>query len=219
MLLARFLRLLSWLIALLTLGGVAAVLLLFVAPRPPDTTDPAIWAADGADVDYCQVPQLDGSGLRAADIPKAFTPGCGYRRWPMPVLAECTEPLAPGATDMRGLWQGTAPDGTDHLERIEQCGNRVVVTSEGVIHDFVADGTLENGARDVSPPGCINIWASIEWERGAMVFQPGGLGWKGVTRELQGDRLVWTYPSLGEVPMQRVCKVPQRHNPMLAPAG
>ena len=32
-----------------------------------------------------------------------------------------------------------------HVERIEQCGNRLVVTGGGVVHDMVVDGTYEPG--------------------------------------------------------------------------
>ena len=51
------------------------------------------------------VPVLDGNGPTARAIPKAYTPGCGYTRFPMPVLSECREPLAEGVQDLRGLWQ------------------------------------------------------------------------------------------------------------------
>ena len=39
----------------------------------------------------------------ADDIPKAFTPGCGYTQTPMPILSECTEPLAEGVVDAGAL--------------------------------------------------------------------------------------------------------------------
>lgn len=93
-------------------------------------------AGDGSTINYCELPKLDGSGKRAADIPKGNTPGCGYEHFPLPILAECTEPLVEGADDIRGLW---AADGTGkdpwvgHVERIEQCGNRTVVTTQGII--------------------------------------------------------------------------------------
>ena len=61
----------------------------------------------------------------AANIPKGNTPGCNYTHFPLPILAECKEPLAAGADDIRGLWQEI---NGDHVERIEQCGRRVVVT-------------------------------------------------------------------------------------------
>ena len=79
---------------------------------------------------------------------------------PPPVLAACTEPLAPNAPDLRGLWKAHAVEGggqpapdhplIGHEERIEQCGNRVVITAGRVVHDMRAEGTLEHGVKDVA---------------------------------------------------------------------
>ena len=181
--------------------------MLFLYPRPTDTTAPEVFVGDGASLDYCALPALDGSGLDSSDIPKAFTPGCGWDTWPMPVLDDCTEPLAEGVVDIRGLWRGRAGD-RDHVERIEQCGNRTVVTAAGIIHDFVTDGTLRNGSRDIEPPRCMNTWVAIEWHQGILQFRPFGLPFVLVTRELQDGDLVWNYPGVGEVRMERICRVP-----------
>jgi len=94
-----------------------------------------------------------------------------------------------------------------YIERIEQCGNRTVVTSAGIIHDFITHGTLAHGARDVHP-NCMNVWAAVEWRDGVMNFRPFGLPMVLVSRQLQGEQLVWMYPSLGEVRMQRICRIP-----------
>ena len=126
----------------------AALVYLMLWPRPHDTTAPWVFSGDGAALNYCDLPELDGIGSSADDIPKAYTPNCGYTQMPMPVLQECREPLSPGVPDMRGLW--LAESGfMGHIERIEQCGNRMVVTTAGIIHDFRLDGTLKNGARDI----------------------------------------------------------------------
>ena len=123
---------------------------MFWWPRPPDTTEARVFAADGAQLDYCVLPELDGNGPGADDIPKAYTPAapnCYYTTFPMPILQHCREPIAEGFPDMRGLW--LAYEGLEgHMERIEQCGDRIVVTTHGIIHDFHADGTLKNGSRD-----------------------------------------------------------------------
>ena len=182
---------------------------LFLWPRPPDTTDPAIFLGDGAALDYCEpeaFPALDGSGMRADEIPKAFTPGCGWARWPLPVLAACTEPLAEGAADLRGLWQSKDPDRL-HVERVEQCGDRVVVTTAGIIHDFRTDGTVANGSRDVEPPRCMNTWVAIEWRGDVLSFRPFGGPVVAVTRRLDGDELLWTYPGAGETRLKRTCRI------------
>lgn len=193
----------------LLLGSCAVVL--FAWPRPPDTTDPRIFEGDAGGVDHCELPALNGSGLAADDIPKAYTPGCGWDRFPRPVLAGCREPLAPDVVDLRGLWIAKAGPLSGHVERIEQCGDRTVVTSSGIIHDFRTDGTLARGSRDVEPPYCANTWVSIEWVDGVLHFHPFGLPPSIVTRRLEGDELVWTYPRVeGEVRMRRICRVPGR---------
>lgn len=188
----------------------AVVLVLFLWPRPPDTTDPRLFEGDIGAVDHCELPVLNGNGLRADEIPKAFTPGCGYEHFPLPVLVGCREPLAPGAVDLRGLW--LADDGPlpGHVERIEQCGDRVVVTTAGVIHDFHTDGTLARGSRDVEPPLCANTWVSMEWVDGVLNFHPFGLPYTIVTRRKEGREVVWTYPRFeGEIRMRRICIVPE----------
>ena len=123
-------------LAIVALLFLAVFWQLFFSARPPLTTDPAVLAGDGSTIDYCDLPLLDGRGKKAADIPKGNTPGCGYSHFPLPILADCTEPLSEGAADIRGLWQGVAGGRVGQVERVEQCGSRVVVTSSGIIHDM-----------------------------------------------------------------------------------
>ena len=94
----------KWLFGFLTVLVIGFLFYAFALPRPADTTDPAIFMQDGRSLNYCDLTELDGSGKSANDIPKAYTPGCSYTTIPMPILAECTEPLAEGVVDMRGLW-------------------------------------------------------------------------------------------------------------------
>jgi len=179
----------------------------FALPRPADTTDPLIFLADGGALDYCQLPDLDSSSKTADEIPKAYTPGCNYTRVPMPILAECTEPLAEGVVDMRGLWYGVAGR-VGHLERIEQCGNRVVVTASGLIHDFRVDGTLENGARDVGM-ACNNFNTAIHFNKqGVMVFRLFDL-FDTVFREMRGEEMIFTFADGVETRMERRCHYPK----------
>ena len=139
-------------------------------PRPVDITHKSIFEGIGRSVNNCELPVLDGSGKSANDIPKAYTPGCALKDVPLPILAECTEPLAPGVVDMRGFGEGISGR-IGHLEQIEQCGNRVVVTAYGIIHGFQLDGTLENGARDVGG-ACNNFHTATQVEEeGIMVFR------------------------------------------------
>lgn len=197
-------------VVVLVIGGLASFL--FLVPRPADTTDVSIFEGDASLIDYCALPELDGSGPTATQIPKAYTPACGWERFPMPVLAACTEPLADGVVDMRGLWLAET-GAVGHVERIEQCGDRTVVTSSGIIHDFHTDGTLANGSRDIEPPRCMNTLVSIEFnDEGVMEFNPFGLPFTVVTRRMDGDTLVWTYPAIeGDTRMNRICKLPDRY--------
>src|SRR4051794_36086507 len=94
------------------------------------------------------------------EIPVAHTPPGGYgSELPPPILAGCAEPLVDGAPDLRGTWQVVAVEANgqpapdhpvnSHVQRIEQCGDRLVVTAGGVIHDMRCDATEENGVHDV----------------------------------------------------------------------
>lgn len=200
------LRLTKWL-----LGGVivlvgSLLIYAFAAPRPLDTTDPAIFLEDGRSVNYCKLPELDGSGKSADEIPKAYTPGCGYATVPMPVLSACTEPLADGVVDMRGLWLGVSGR-VGHLERIEQCGDRVVVTAFGIIHDFRVDGTLKNGARDVGAV-CNNFNTAVHFnDEGVMVFRLFDL-FDTVFRKMRGEEMIFTFIDDTETRTERICHYP-----------
>lgn len=140
----------------------------------------------------------------ASDIPVAHTPAGGYGAdFPAPILAECTEPLVDGAPDLRGMWitiavevdGAPAPDDHPayaHFERVEQCGDRLVVTSGGVIHDMRCDGTQANGVHDVAADLRTPIVVVATYENGVHTLRPVGIPVV-VTRRLDGDELIWTY--------------------------
>ena len=194
----------KWLFSFLAVLVIVILFYAFALPRPADTTDPAIFMKDGRSINYCDLPVLDGSGKSANDIPKAYTPDCSYTNIPMPILAECTEPLAEGVVDMRGLWLGIS-DGDEHLERIEQCGNRVVITAFGIVHDFRVDGTLKNGARDVGLL-CNNFNSAIHFdEEGVMVFRLFNL-FDTVFREMRNEELIFTFINGNEISTKRICQ-------------
>ena len=194
----------KWLFGFLAVLVIVILFYAFALPRPADTTDPAIFMKDGRSLNYCDLPVLDGSGKSANDIPKAYTPDCSYTNIPMPILAECTEPLAEGVVDMRGLWHGIS-DGDEHLERIEQCGNRVVITAFGIIHDFRVDGTLKNGARDVGIV-CNNFNSAIHFdEEGVMVFRLFDL-FDTVFREMRNEQMIFTFINGNEISTKRICQ-------------
>ncbi len=147
--------------------------------------------------------------MKADEIPVAHTPPGGWHtEMPPPVLDGCDEPIAAGLPDFRGLWQAfeVAVDGApvadvSHRERVEQAGNRVVITAGGVVHDMRADGTLENGVNDVSARGFLPITVAARFEDGALVLRPND-AFVAVTRHLEGDVLVWDM-----VPLKRVTRM------------
>ncbi len=146
--------------------------------------------------------------LTADEIPVAHTAEGGWRgEMPPLVLADCSEPLAHGAPDLRGLWRAilVERDGdvlpehplNNHVERVEQCGNRVVVTSEGVIHDMRADGSLDNGVNDVASARLDQrIRVAVVFNDGRLDLHPFGVepGRPAlVTREIVDGEMIWHY--------------------------
>ena len=197
---------------------VAAFWQLFFSARPPLTTDPATLAGDGSTIDYCDLPALDGRGELSVDIPKGNTPGCGYDHFPLPILAECAEPLAPGAADIRGLWIGVDGRHVGHVERVEQCGRRTVVTSSGIIHDYGPNSTLGENTDDTEGgvlftigdrEYCPRTSASMIWNDGILDFHVFGWGPVVVRRYLDGNQLVWEYADGSVTRMDRICTLPE----------
>ncbi len=151
--------------------------------------------------------------VRADDIPVAHTPPGGYgKTFPAPVLSTCTEPLAPDAPDLRGIWKTlkadrngvTAPEGDriySYVERIEQCGNRIVDMGGGTIADARADGVAEHGVHDVSAfdyKTPIHVIATFEDK--VFVLRPIGIPGIQVTRRLDADgHMIWVRPDLGKL--------------------
>jgi hypothetical protein len=142
--------------------------------------------------------------IRCDDIPVAHTPPGGYRDvMPPPVLLACEDPLAPGAPDLRGTWRvvGVEVEGEvaekhpalGHVQRIEQCADRIVITGGGVVHDMRCDGTQENRVNDVAESDfqtAITVVAT--YEAGVHVLRPVGIPIT-VTRQRDGAAMVWRY--------------------------
>ena len=165
--------------------------------------------------------------VMASSIPVAHTPPGGYgKTFPAPVLATCTEPLSPGAPDLRGIWKVVraerggkpAPAGdriNGYVERIEQCGNRIVDMGGGTVSDGRADGTFKNAIHDVSAFGYTKpIHVIVTYEKGVFVLRPVLMpkvpltipGLK-VTRALDAEgHMVWTRPDRGglHVTLERI---------------
>lgn len=145
------------------------------------------------------------TGSRPVDaIPVVHTPLGGYgRTMPPPVLSGCVDPLVSGAPDLRGMWRVVEVESEGqvdphhralgHVQRVEQCGDRLVVTAGGVVHDMRVDGTEENGVHDVAELDYATpITVVATYEDGVHVLRPKGLPIE-VTRRREGDQMVWTY--------------------------
>ena len=154
--------------------------------------------------------------MRADEIPVAHTPPGGYGdTMPPPILGGCSDPLAPGVPDLRGVWRavsvawkgGTPPQPdpmADHVERIEQCGDRVCITANGIIHDMRADGTVEHGVDDVAAAGGMPIRVVCTFEDGVHTLRPVGIPGVVVTRRLDGPQMVWDYGPMFVARLERV---------------
>ncbi len=151
------------------------------------------------------------------EIPKSFTPAGGYgTEMPAPVLAGCTDALAENIPDFRGLWQAidvqvngvVAPPQLkvwQHVERIEQAGNRVVITAGGVVHDMYADGTFENGVNDVMAVDFkTSITVAATFENDVLVLRPRGFDGVEIKRWFDGEHLMWEYSTAFLVRLERV---------------
>lgn len=158
------------------------------------------------------------------------------------MLGSCTEPLAEGAPDLRGLWKTLRAEQAEesssrvlsvarflfwsalgverarkpvpaddrifvYVERIEQCGNRIVDIGGGTIADARADGTEENAVHDVSAFDFETpITAIASYEDGVFVLRPPRIP-IAITRRLDADgHLLWHRPDLGDriVTLERI---------------
>ena len=184
-------------VRILALAGVLA--LTACGGQGDDVSDPGTEAAAAGAPSTTTSPPLS-----ADDIPVAHTPEGGWHgAMPAPILAACTEPLVDGAPELGGLWQVVEVESggvvvPDHralgrVQRIEQCGDRLVVTAGGIIHDMRVDGTEEGGVHDVAEMDFATpITVVATYEDGVHVLRPVGLPVE-VRRRREGDQLVWDY--------------------------
>ena len=140
------------------------------------------------------------------EIPVANTPPGGYgTTMPAPILAGCTEPLVHGAPDLRGTWRviSVATEGVPqphhtalgNVQRVEQAGDRIVITSAGVVHDMRCDGTFDHGVHDVMQSDfttAIDVVAT--YENGVHVLRPQNIPIDiTVERWRDGEHMLWKY--------------------------
>lgn len=153
-------------------------------PKPPigpEHYEPTAFAAD-----------RESAIKLARDVAVMKTPPGGWQGWPPPVLNGCDEPLVDSAPDLRGVWKAHKGPMKGHIERVEQAGDRVVITAGRVIHDMFADGTLEGGVNDVGEGGVL-VSVAARFEAGRLNLYPGDRGVVVVTRYLDGDEMVWRW--------------------------
>lgn len=204
-------RKLSIVLIVLISFPILAFLTLWLYPRPIDETPSWVFDGDGTDINYCELPILDNSGLMSNDIPQAHTPGCGYTVFPKPILQGCTEPLPKGAQDIRGLWQSLDSSLPNHVERVEQCGDRVVITTNGIIHDH-SPKMISNDVvpRKIGPfLFCMrSSQATTVWQDNKLHFKLFG-GPTVVKRYIEDGVYKWAYPGKGIIKMKRICKLPE----------
>jgi hypothetical protein len=108
-----------------------------------------------------------------------------------------------GAPDLRGTWKAVSvrandADLPDHqllgkVQRIEQAGDRIVITASGVVHDMRCDGSVERGVNDVFEFDKVTPMQVVAtYENGVHVLRPVGIPVE-VTRHLDGEELVFNY--------------------------
>ena len=105
-----------------------------------------------------------------------------------------------------------------HVERVEQCGRRTVITSSGIIHDAGPNSTLGENSNDTEGAVlftvgdrefCPRTSASKIWNDGVLDFHVFGWGPVVVRRYLDGDQLVWEYADGSVTRMDRICSLPE----------
>ena len=122
----------------------------------------------------------------ATEIPRVNTPIVPFSYgddYPEPYYAECTTPITDGVPDLSGDWmeatvtingEEIVAQPNPHRERIEQCGNRILIASDGVLHEvFEADNTMFNGINDVSPTG-VPVHLTGRFEDNMLLLTPIG---------------------------------------------
>lgn len=140
---------------------------------------------------------------RVDDIPVAYTPAGGLTTFPPPILDGAIDPLPEDAPDLRGVWRvvevtvdgAIAPDhpALDKVQRVEQAGDRLVVTASRIVHDMRCDGTEENGVHDVAEFDLTTpIHVVASYEDGVHVLRPQGIDLE-VKRWREGEHMLWKY--------------------------
>ncbi|MBX2877929.1 MAG: T9SS type A sorting domain-containing protein [Saprospiraceae bacterium] len=123
--------------------------------------NPVNYLISKANFDFNQ--RFAGSATATPRVNTPIVPFSYGEDYPEPYYAACTTPIPDGVPDLSGDWLETtvtingeeiAAQANPRRERIEQCGNRILFVSDGVLHEvFQADNTMFNGVNDVAPTG------------------------------------------------------------------
>ena len=106
----------------------------------------------------------------------------------------------------------------EHFQRIEQCGNRVVVTSLGVIHDYGPHATSGFNTNDseglelfilAEDEYCIRASASMMWAYKVLEFYVFGWVPRVMRCHREGHDLVWEYLNGSLTRMKRIYILPK----------
>ena len=106
------------------------------------------------------------------------------------------------------------------MERVEQCGSRVVVTAAGLIHDYGPNSTGGLNTNDTEgsvlftlggKEHCMRTSASMIWEDKILNFYAFGWGPRAVRRYRDGDQLIWEYVDGSVTRMERLCMLPEEN--------
>ena len=106
------------------------------------------------------------------------------------------------------------------MERIEQCGKRVVVTTSGIIHDYGPNSTSGLNTDDTEGTVifiagerefCARSSASMIWDDGVLNFHAFGWGPLVVKRYREGEQLIWEYADGSTTRMDRLCTLPKEN--------
>ena len=94
--------------------------------------------------------------------------------------------------EVNGMLEPNHP-AVGHVQRIEQCGDRVVITAGGVVHDMRCDGTETNGVHDVAEfDKATPITVVASYVASVHVLRPVGFDIE-VTRRLKDGDMLWHY--------------------------
>jgi hypothetical protein len=128
--------------------------------------------------------------------------------------------LPPEAEDIRGLWRGIEGAHIGHVERVEQCGHRTVITAAGIIHDYGPNSTAGLNTNDTEggvsftigdKAYCPRTSAAMIWRDKVLNFHAFGWGPVVVRRYLDGAHLIWEYADGSTTRMERLCQLPPEH--------